>query len=129
MFQQQAAGHALAGMFNGPDRKDYPMEKMRIAVVSTDGINVNGHFGRAMRFLIYDLGREMKLVDTRPSETLSVGDPDHAFDPDRFGRVSAHLKDCRRVYATRVGDVPAAKLKELGIEPMIYSGAIADITL
>ena len=31
------------------------MQTERIAVVSTDGLNVDDHFGKARRFLIYDL--------------------------------------------------------------------------
>ena len=103
------------------------MEKKRLAIVSTDGLNVDDHFGRADRFLIYDLDEEMKLVEIRPTETLSVGDPNHAFDTERFSRVASVLKDCTRVYATRIGEVPAAKLKEMGIEVVVYSGAISDL--
>lgn len=103
------------------------MKSTRIAVVSTDGLDVDDHFGRANRFLIYDLDDQMTPVEERAVETLSVGDPDHPFDPDKFGRIAALLRDCCKVYVTRIGDVPAAKLKELGIEPMVYNGAIADI--
>ena len=103
------------------------MAKTRIAVVSTDGTNVNDHFGMAERFLIYDCNDQMTFVEERPTETYSVGDPDHAFDPKRFARVSGLLKDCSKVYVTKIGEVPSAKLKELGIEPVTYEGAIANI--
>jgi len=66
-------------------------------------------------------------VEERATETLSVGDPDHLFDPDKFGRIAALIKDCCKIYVTQVGEVPAEKLKALGIEPVVYSGAIADI--
>ena len=103
------------------------MKKTRFAVVSKDGVNVDEHFGKAGRFLIFDLDDQLRLADFRPSETLSTGDPDHPFDPDKFERVSDLLKDCSKVYVTRIGDKPAAKLRELGIEPVIYSGTISDI--
>jgi predicted Fe-Mo cluster-binding NifX family protein len=103
------------------------MEKTRIAVVSTDGIHVDEHFGRATRFLIYDPEENMTLVANRVIEPLSVNDPQHSFDAERFNRIAERLKDCRRVYMTRIGEVPAAKLKALGIEPEIYKGAIAHI--
>lgn len=103
------------------------MKSIRIAVVSTDGLKVDDHFGKANRFLIYDLDDQIAPVEERATETLSVGDPDHPFDPDKFGRIAALIKDCCKVYVTQVGEVPAAKLKALGIEPVIYSGAIADI--
>ncbi len=99
----------------------------RIAVVSTDGKIVNDHFGRAEIFLIYDLDDKLTFVQERPTEKYSVEDPTHSFDPEKFGRVSALLKDCSKIYVTRIGEVPAAKLKELGIEPVVYEGPIADI--
>lgn len=105
------------------------MEKKRIAVVSTNGISVDEHFGRADHFWIYDFGQVMALAEKRKTETWSVGDPNHRFDPEKFARVSALLKDCSRIYVTRIGDVPAAKLKEIGVEPVVYSGKIADITI
>jgi nitrogen fixation protein NifX len=103
------------------------MKKTRIAVVSTDGISVDDHFGKANRFLIYDIDDQLTKVEDRSAKTLSVQDPDHLFDPDKFGRIAALLKDCSKVYITRIGEIPAAKLKELGIEPVVYSGAIMDI--
>jgi predicted Fe-Mo cluster-binding NifX family protein len=104
------------------------MEKTRIAVVSKDGINVNDHFGLASRFLIYDCSDTINLVEERPTEPLSVGDPRHPFDPQKFGRILGLLKDCTKVYATKIGETPAARLRESGIEPVIYEGPIANIT-
>jgi hypothetical protein len=103
------------------------VNKIRFAVVSTDGINVNDHFGRAERFLIFDMDEQLKLVDVRTAEPLSSGDLKHPFDQDKFDRLVMLLKDCSRIYVTCIGDTPAVKLKELGIEPVIYSGAITHI--
>jgi nitrogen fixation protein NifX len=100
------------------------MAKTRIAVVSTDRVHVNDHFGKAQRFLIYDVGKTLTLVEERPAETLSVGDPDHPFDADKFGRIAALLHDCGKVYMTRIGEGPAAKLNAMGIEPVIFDGPI-----
>ena len=103
------------------------MKKTRIAAVSTDGIHVNEHFGKAERFLIYDLGDRISWVEARTAEPLSVGNPDHPFDADRFNRVAGVLKDCSKVFVTQIGETPAAKLKALGIEPVIFNGTIADL--
>ena len=100
----------------------------RIAVVSSDGLNVDDHFGKARRFIIFDLNSNLTLVEERPTETLSVGDPNHTFDADRFGRISALLQDCSKVYTTRIGQVPKEKLLQMGVAPVIYQGAIADIS-
>ncbi|MBC2733361.1 MAG: hypothetical protein HF981_03280 [Desulfobacteraceae bacterium] len=104
------------------------METERYAIVSTDGVTVNEHFGFATHFLIYNMNDRMTLVEKRETESLSVGDPDHLFDPDRFARIAARLKDCCRVYVTRIGDTPAGRLRDIGVQPVIYAGAIADIS-
>jgi nitrogen fixation protein NifX len=104
------------------------MTSTRIAAVSTDGLNVDDHFGKAQRFLIYDFDDQLIFVEERCTEMLSVDDPGHAFDADKFNRILSILKDCRKVYITQIGELPAAKLKESGIQPVIYNGAIAAIT-
>jgi nitrogen fixation protein NifX len=104
------------------------MTTTRIAAVSTDGINVDDHFGKAQRFLIYDLNDQLTFVEERGTESLSVDDPGHAFDADKFNRILSTLKGCSRIYITQIGEMPAAKLKESGIEPVVYSGPIAAIT-
>ena len=103
------------------------MSKIRIAAVSTDGLQVNEHFGKATRFLIYDVDEQMSWVEDRQTESLSEDNPDHPFDADKFGRIASLLKDCSKVYVSRIGDTPAAKLKELGIEPVVFQGSIGDI--
>ena len=103
------------------------MNKIRIAMVSTDGIHVNDHFGMAKRFLIYDMDQDLTLVADRSTEKLSIRDPNHPFDSEKFKRVSDVIKDCDRVYVTRIGDGPAGKLKEMGIEAIVFDGPIDTI--
>ncbi len=104
------------------------METKRIAVVSKDGINVDDHFGMAESFRIYDLNDGLSFVEERVSEKLSVGDPDHPFDAEKFNRVYETIKDCNKVYVTKIGDGPAKRLRELGVEPVIYEGPIGEIS-
>ena len=103
------------------------MDKTRIAVVSTDGVHVNDHFGMAQRFLIFDMDPKPTLVAERPTEKLSVGDPNHPFDADKFKRVTDAIKDCSRVYVTRIGEGPAGKLEKMGIEAVVFDGPIDNI--
>lgn len=106
------------------------MNTSRIAVVSTDGVHISDHkdhFGMAERFLIYDMTPDLTLVADRPAEKLSVGDPNHPFDGDKFRRVADTIKDCSRVYTSRIGEGPAAKLKEMGIEAVVFDGPIENI--
>ena len=71
-------------------------------------------------------GTNTYLVGT---DELAVIDPGHAFDADKFSRILSVLKDCSKVYISQIGEVPAAKLKESGVEPVVYSGPIAAITV
>jgi nitrogen fixation protein NifX len=105
------------------------MEKTKVAVVSTDGIHVDEHFGKAERFLIYNMDNLTTLVEERTTEPLSVGDPNHPFDADKFNRIASLLKDCAKVYSTKIGGKPAEELTHLGVEPVVYSGTIAAITV
>ena len=103
---------------------------MQVAIVSSDGINVDDHFGRAERFLIYEInGNSQALIAIKVVTPLSDGDPGHGFNPDKFAGVTDKLTDCARVYCGRIGDRPAAELKKLGIESVIYAGSIADIKI
>lgn len=103
---------------------------MQVAIVSTDGINVNEHFGKAERFLIYEIdSTNSTLLTVRTAEPLSVGDPDHPFDKERFGAVLEALSGCKRVYCTKIGERPTAELTKNGIEPVIFQGPIDGITI
>ncbi|HIJ79537.1 MAG TPA: dinitrogenase iron-molybdenum cofactor biosynthesis protein [Deltaproteobacteria bacterium] len=102
---------------------------MRIAVVSTDGINVDEHFGKASRFLIYELtGTGVTLIEQREVQPYSDNVADHSFNPDRFACLKAVLADCARVYVAKVGERPAEELGKAGIEPVVYQGPIAAIS-
>ena len=101
---------------------------MRIAVVSTNGKDVNEHFGKAKEFLIYDMvDRQFVFVAKRVSPPLSTGDRSHEFDEARFQKVADAIKDCKRVYVVRIGDRPKMELGKRGIDPVLYEGPIADI--
>ncbi len=102
----------------------------RIAVVSTDGIHVDGHFGKADRFLIFDIKEtELAFVETRSSTPLSVNDPEHTFDAKRFESVYHVIQDCQKVFVTQIGDKPASKLRDQKTEPVLFSGPISNIPI
>ncbi len=106
------------------------MENMKIAVASTDGVNVNQHFGLAEKFLIYEATpAAFNLLEELEVEPYSSGDKGHLFDQKRFSRVAEKISDCRKMFAVKIGEIPAAELKKMGIEPVIYQGKIADISL
>ena len=103
---------------------------MKIAIASTDGINVNEHFGKAKKFLIYEDAPEgLKFLMEREVEPYSTGRKDHLFDKSRFLLVAGAFGGCKMVFVTKIGDEPADALRAMGIEPVIYGGPVKDIVL
>ena len=97
---------------------------IKIAFATTDGINVDEHFGRAGAFAIYDLTtegfsfREMRKFaegrDTKVEETKGMG---RAHD-DLVEKKVRKLKDCKIVYLTEIGGPSASRLIKRGIMPI-----------
>jgi nitrogen fixation protein NifX len=92
------------------------MGKLKVAVASTDGKQVNEHFGKTERFSIYEVDQEVIHLEDRVCEKLSTGDPKHAFDPVKFDKIATTLQDCQKVYVSDIGAVPEAELKARGLE-------------
>ena len=97
---------------------------MKIAFATTDGRNVDEHFGRAGRFAIYDLDAkgydfvEMRRfsdgVDTAIVETKGQGQ----LHDDRVADKVERLADCKIVYLTEIGGPSAARLIKKGMMPI-----------
>lgn len=103
---------------------------MKIAIVSTDRVNVNDHFGKAERFLIYELGKDgMSMLSEMKVPPLAEGDRTHMFNKGRFEIIAEVLQGCEKVYSAKIGDKPRHELEKKGITPIIYEGAIDAITL
>jgi predicted Fe-Mo cluster-binding NifX family protein len=103
---------------------------MKIAVATTDGLTVNEHFGRAKKFFIYKAAPPVfDLIAERDVEPYASGQKDHVFDEARFREVAKVLEACEKVFVSKIGEEPADALRAMGIEPVVYSGAIGDIEL
>lgn len=103
---------------------------MRFAVATTDGKNVNQHFGKAEEFYIFDLtAKGPEFIERRKVIPLSVGDRNHDFDQSRFEKVLAKIADCARVYITRIGEKPAEELRRNGVAPVLSEAAIVSLAL
>lgn len=102
---------------------------MKIACASTNGLEVDEHFGTASHFHIFSLeGGVLTPAGKVVVEPYSQGDQkDHSFAQTAFERVSEPLKGCSKVYVVKIGDTPAAELRKIGIEPIVYKGAIDNI--
>ena len=87
---------------------------MRVAVASNKDENLDGHFGSALRFLIYQLSKdEIRLVAVRPTLEADLAE-------DKNAARSALINDCQIVYVQSVGGPAAAKIVRAGVHPMKY---------
>lgn len=85
---------------------------LRVAVASNSADQLDGHFGSAPRFLVYQVGRDtIKLIDVRP--TLIADEAD-----DKNAARSEMLSDCQIVYVQSIGGPAAAKVVRAGVHPV-----------
>jgi nitrogen fixation protein NifX len=87
-------------------------DSLRVAVASNSGENLDGHFGSAPRFLIYQVGKDAtRLVDVRP--TLIADEAE-----DKNVARSELINDCQIVYVQSIGGPAAAKVVRAGVHPV-----------
>jgi len=97
---------------------------MKIAFATTDGKNIDEHFGRAGMFAVYEItGMGSTFVELRKfsdgmdrsvTDTKDMG-PLH--DSAVQSKVDK-LADCKLIYLTEIGGPSAARLVKKGIMPM-----------
>ena len=87
---------------------------LRIAVASNSADNLDGHFGSALRFLIYQVGKDLvKLIAVRP--TLLTDDAE-----DKNVARSELINDCQIVYVQSIGGPAAAKVVRANVHPIKF---------
>ena len=87
---------------------------LRVAVASNSADHLNGHFGSAPRFLIYQVGREgIRLVDVRPTDLADCAD-------DKNVARAELINDCQIVYVQSIGGPAAAKVVRAGLHPVKF---------
>ena len=97
---------------------------MKVAFATSNGQQVDEHFGRAGMFAIYEFtdrefhfvemrqfanGTDMAVVDTRDMGALH---------DDAIQNKVDRLSDCKLIYLTEIGGPSAARLVKKGIMPM-----------
>ena len=97
---------------------------MKVAFATTDGINVDEHFGRAGSFAIYDLSRAgyhfaelRKFADGIDQAVVGTREQGALHDETVQNKVN-RLADCKIVFMTEIGGPSAARLVKKGIMPM-----------
>ncbi|MEW6678553.1 MAG: dinitrogenase iron-molybdenum cofactor biosynthesis protein [Pseudomonadota bacterium] len=87
-------------------------DSLRVAVASNTADNLDGHFGSAPRFLVYQVGKSaIRLVDVRP--TLIADEAE-----DKNVARSELINDCQMVYVQSIGGPAAAKVVRAGLHPV-----------
>ncbi len=91
---------------------------LRVAVASNTGENLDGHFGSAPRFLIYQVGKDvLRLVDVRSAADADASD-------DRNAARAALVLDCQILYILAIGGPAAAKVTRGGVFPVKVKASV-----
>jgi nitrogen fixation protein NifB len=89
--------------------------RLRIAVGTSDGLNITEHFGFATEFQIWEVADETpRWVETRATEPACGADRDTDGRALMKAAVDA-VADCRAVVVARIGDCALDRLSALGI--------------
>jgi nitrogen fixation protein NifX len=86
---------------------------IRVACASNKGEMLDGHFGSARRFLIYQVSPgELRLVDVR--------DADDTGAEDRNAHRAQLIRDCQVLFVASIGGPAAAKVVKADVHPIKY---------
>ena len=89
---------------------------MKVAVVSSDGKVVNQHFGKASRFLIFEVNcNEIRFVEAREITPL-CGSADYGNTDVVLSRTISLITDCEALLCARIGRRPQEELRKKGIK-------------
>ncbi len=95
----------------------------KIAVASTDGININEHFGKAIFFRVYEIkDKAFSFVELRDAVAACQHARSHS--QTDFDRVIELLSDCDAVFVSKIGEGAAAYLISKGLRVFEVSGEI-----
>lgn len=84
---------------------------IRVACASNGAEALDGHFGSALRFLIYQVSAtELRLIETRAVDDGGA--------EDKNAHRAALLRDCQLLYVASIGGPAAAKVVKAGIHPV-----------
>ena len=107
----------------------------RIALASTDRININEHFGKAAFFYVYDMETEDFKQETSDACYTFIGSRDavaacqhkRSHSKSDFDTVAELLSDCDAVLVNQIGQGAAAYLISKGLRIFEVSGSIDEV--
>lgn len=102
----------------------------RIALASTDGVEVNMHFGHANEFQIYDIaGEKYVFIESRYARPCCQH---QSHDTNRFDQVIKLLSDCDTIFVSQIGSGAADYLIQNGVrvfEAPYHISEVVQITI
>ena len=122
LLVQQASGHESGAGIDATLLPKPTPERPNVAVVSSNGIEIDLHLGQAVTFLIYgprDDGLPC-LLGTRQA-------PEPGGGKQRWTRVGSTLQDCFALLTASAGDAPRKQLREAGITVIVKEDNIEGI--
>jgi predicted Fe-Mo cluster-binding NifX family protein len=94
---------------------------MKIALASSDGKNVNLHFGKAFKFSIYELeGNKPNFLETREVEK-------NLEEKHQWDKSLKIIRDCKVVICVQVGIKARLGLKKAGIKILEDEGPVNEV--
>ena len=93
---------------------------MRLAVVSSDGENVDLHLGKGKSLYIYDWDEELNFVEVRDVEITE--DSKH-----QGGKVLNACSDCDVLIAVQYGFKSKIKAEDAGIKLVMDEGPVCEV--
>lgn len=102
---------------------------MLIAVTSSDGKHIDTHFGKADRFLVYEVGTgepALRYEVQAPRYCGGTG-PGHGLMPDKLAAIAAGLGDCRVIVTAMIGESPKDEMERLGVEVISVGGPVNEV--
>ena len=91
---------------------------MKVAVVSSDGKVINQHFGKASRFLIFEVDDgKIRFIEERVSAPV-CGSAENGHSDNSLGRTISLISECKAVLCARIGGGAEEELRKGGITPV-----------
>jgi predicted Fe-Mo cluster-binding NifX family protein len=123
---------------------------MLIAVTSSDGKHIDLHFGKAEKFMLYEVGdgeprlvREVKapaycgwstqLQEMTPEQVAAAiesmrecadAPPSHSMMPEKLAAIASALGNCRIIVTAMIGQAPQEEMERLGFDVYTMAGPV-----
>lgn len=100
---------------------------LRIAFATSDGINIDRHFGASKRFDIYEINTESNVYKRTDIRNVENACFNHSHDDKRMQTVVETISDCNYVFAQLSGNMARMVLEKNNIQPVDVDRTIKEV--